>query len=197
MTDDPLYRQAIQRFGELLVRANSLPEREPTAILLATADAAGRPSARTVLLRAFDDRGFVFFTNEESRKGRQLAVNPRAALCFYRDGLQEQAHVEGDVVEVSDAESDAYWASRPRESQLGAWASLQSRSLDNRATFEARLAEFDQRFAGRPVPRPPYWHGYRVVPDRIEFWKGRPFRLHDREVYERGPDGWTVRLLYP
>jgi pyridoxamine 5'-phosphate oxidase len=197
VTDDPLYRQAIQRFAELLDRARSLPDREPAAILLATADASGRPSARTVLLRAFDDRGFVFFTNEESRKGRQIAVNPRAALCLYRDELQEQAHIEGDVVVATDAESDAYWSSRPRESQLGAWASMQSRLLDRRETFEARIAEFDQRFAGRPVPRPPFWHGYRVVPDRIEFWKGRPFRLHDRELYERGPDGWTLRLLYP
>jgi pyridoxamine 5'-phosphate oxidase len=197
MNNDPVCLEAIQRFSELLDRAKSLHEREPMAISLATADAAGRPSVRTVLLRAFDERGFVFFTNEESRKGRQIAANPRAALCLYRDALQEQAHIEGDVVGVSEAESDAYWLSRPRESQVGAWASMQSRPLDSRATFESRLAEFEQRFAGQPVPRPPYWHGFRIVPDRIEFWKGKPFRLHEREVYERTADGWTVRLLYP
>jgi pyridoxamine 5'-phosphate oxidase len=167
------------------------------AVALATADAEGRPSARMVLLRRFDQRGFIFFTNSHSKKGRELAANPRAALCFYWDELEEQVRVQGAVAQVSDPESNAYWRSRTRESQIGAWASLQSEKLDDRATLEARNAEFERQFANQNVPRPEHWYGYRVAPDSIEFWKNRPARLHERLIYERTDNGWQKRLLYP
>ncbi len=194
---DPIYLEAVQRFESLLERAKHTSLNEPTAVTLATADADGRPSARMVLLRRFDQRGFIFFTNSQSKKGRELAANPRAALCFYWDELAEQVRVEGVVEKVSDPESNAYWRSRTRESQIGAWASLQSEELDDRATLEARYAEFERQFAGQNVPRPEHWYGYRVAPDCIEFWKSRPARLHERLVYERTDHGWQKKLLYP
>ena len=164
---------------------------------LATADASGRPSVRMVLLRGADDRGFVFHTNYTSRKARDLAENPRAALCIHWHALEEQIRVEGTIERLSDAESDAYFASRPRGSQLGAWASRQSAALPTRETLEEEYRATERRFEGQAVPRPPFWGGYRLVPDMIEFWFGRPDRLHDRLVYTRQGDGWSIRRLYP
>jgi len=164
---------------------------------LATADAAGRPSVRIVLLRHADTRGFVFYTNYESRKGRDLAENPRAALTQHWPTLEEQIRVEGPIERVSAAESDAYFAGRPRESQLGAWASKQSAELEGRPALEALLQEMEQRFANQPVPRPPYWGGFRIIPERIEFWYGRSGRLHDRLLYTRTKDGWDTSWLFP
>ena len=164
---------------------------------LATADAEGQPSARVVLLRGVDARGYTFFTNFNSRKGRELDANPKAALCFHWITLDEQIRVEGYIERISDAESDAYFVSRPRGSQLGAWASDQSQILPSRETLEERYREIERRFEGQAVQRPAFWGGYRVVPHRIEFWYGRPDRLHDRVVYIRENGGWTIERLYP
>jgi pyridoxamine 5'-phosphate oxidase len=164
---------------------------------LATADAEGQPSARVVLVRGVDARGFTFFTNFNSRKGRELDANPKAALCFHWITLDEQIRVEGYIERISDAESDAYFVSRPRGSQLGAWASDQSQILPSRETLEERYREIERRFEGQAVQRPKFWGGYRVVPHRIEFWYGRPDRLHDRVVYIRENGGWTIERLYP
>ncbi|MGH9408512.1 MAG: pyridoxamine 5'-phosphate oxidase [Vicinamibacterales bacterium] len=164
---------------------------------LATADAAGRPSARTVLIRGVDARGFVFYTNFGSRKARELQENPRAALCQHWQAIEEQIRVEGRVVVVAPEESDTYFAGRPRESQIGAWASEQSADLASRETLETRYRDTERRFEGQAVTRPEFWGGYRVIPDRIEFWYGRPGRLHDRVLYVRSGDQWTVRRLYP
>lgn len=164
---------------------------------LATADRDGRPSARMVLLRGVDERGFVFHTNYNSRKARELTENPRAALCFHWPSLEEQIRIEGRVEPLSPAESDGYFASRPRGSQLGAWASDQSALLPSRETLEEAYRDIERRFAGQPVPRPSFWGGFRLVPERIEFWYGRPDRLHDRILYQRTPDGWTIERLYP
>ncbi len=195
--DDALHTEALNRFQTLQTRVRQLGLREPDAVTLATVDAQGTPHARVVLLRLVDDRGFAFFTNSQSHKGEQLAHHPHAAICAYWDGLGEQVRVTGRVEVVSDAESDAYWQSRARESQLGAWASLQSQPLASRDELDLRLADFQQRFAGMEVPRPDHWHGYRVVPDRFEFWTNRPSRLHDRILYTRQASGWTRQLLYP
>jgi pyridoxamine 5'-phosphate oxidase len=192
-----LYAEAVSRFEGLLARARQTDLPEPTAMTLATVDAAGRPSARTVLLKGVDGRGFTFFTNTLSRKGRELAETPRAALCFYWQPLREQVEVQGEVEAVSEAEADAYWATRPRDSQLGAWASRQSEPLDRRETLLARVADYEGRFGAGPVPRPLHWSGYRVVPTRIEFWTAGEHRLHHRVCYERGAAGWTVALLNP
>jgi pyridoxamine 5'-phosphate oxidase len=182
-------------FREALSRAQSREPHDATAMTLATVDAEGRPSARIVLLKGVDAQGFTFYTNRESRKGRDLSENPRAALCIHWPAGAEQVRVEGRVERLPDEESDAYFASRPRGSQLGAWASEQSRPLATRTELEERVREIDARWAGKPVPRPPHWGGYRVVPERIEFWFGRDDRLHDRFVYERDGEGWrTVRL---
>lgn len=194
---DPLLSEALHLFQDLRAEARQLPLREPDAMTLATADAAGRPSARTVLLRVVDEGGFAFFSNSESRKGRQLAENSRAALCLYWDPLARQVLIEGSVEKLPDAESDEYFSSRPRESQIGAWASHQSRPLDSRETLLRRVAEYERLYANRLVPRPEHWHGYRVVPDRIEFWTSQPARLHERVVYERQAAGWVKFLLYP
>jgi pyridoxamine 5'-phosphate oxidase len=187
----------IARFRELLDQALQTDLREPTAMTLATADAQGRPTARMVLLKGVDERGFVFFTNLDSRKARNLAENPRAALCFHWQPLEIQVRVEGAVSPVDEEEADEYFASRPRGSQVGAWASLQSRPLPARGELEQRVRETEERFAGRPIPRPPFWSGFRVAPERIEFWYGRPSRLHDREVFTATADGWSVERLYP
>jgi pyridoxamine 5'-phosphate oxidase len=166
-------------------------------VTLATADADGRPSARVVLLRGADERGFVFHTNYNSRKGRELDATKHAALCFYWPSLDEQIRIEGDVERLPAAESDAYFNSRPRGSQLGAWASNQSDVLASRETLEEQYREIERRFEGQPVPRPPFWGGFRLVPSRIEFWYGRPDRLHDRVLYTRRPTGWQIQRLYP
>ena len=164
---------------------------------LATVDADGRPSVRTVLLKAFDARGFVFYTNKLSRKGRALAADPRAALCFLWQPLMEQVLVEGTVSGVSVAESDAYWDSRIRISQIGAWASQQSGEMADKDELKRRFAELEQKFADKPVPRPPHWAGYRLKPDVIEFWSSRPGRLHERERYSQTDGDWKHAWLYP
>lgn len=166
-------------------------------VVLATADGDGRPAARLVLLRGADARGFVFFTNYNSRKGRELTHNPHAALCFYWASLDEQIRIEGRVERVSDAESDTYFAGRPRGSQLGAWASDQSQMLTSRETLEEKYREIERRFDGQPVQRPPFWGGFRLIPARIEFWYGRPDRLHDRVLYVRDANAWRIERLYP
>ena len=194
-----LLEEALRTFGQLLEQARAAGDSEPTAMTLATQDPDGRLSARTVLLKAFDARGFVFYTNTLSRKGRALAARPQAALLFHwktlRDGVQ--VRIEGTVEPVDAAEADAYFASRPRASQLGAWASLQSEALPDRETFEARYARVEALHAGHAVPRPPHWSGYRVVPDAFEFWYGAQFRLHDRHAYRRVDGVWARGLLYP
>ena len=192
-----LYREALARFEALFAQAAGTDLREPAAVTLATADGEGRPSARTVLLKGVDERGFVFYTNAHSRKGRQLRENPRAALVFFWQTVFEQVQVEGSVTFVSDAESDAYWTTRRRESRIGAWASAQSETLGSRGELEARYGEYEQRFAGGDVPRPPHWRGYRLVPDRIEFWQAGDHRLNHRECYERTAAGWRWFLLNP
>ena len=164
---------------------------------LATADAEGRPSARIVLVRTIDERGFAFFTKYESRKGLELTANPNAALCFHWVALDEQIRIDGRAERVPPAESDEYFDSRPRGSQLGAWASAQSRVLRAREDLEARYREIEHQYEGRSVARPPFWGGFRIVPHRIEFWYGRPDRLHDRIVYEREGRGWRIERLYP
>ncbi|MGJ3649344.1 pyridoxamine 5'-phosphate oxidase [Sphingomonas sp. GlSt437] len=170
---------------------------DPNAMALATADAEGRLGLRMVLLKGHGPDGFIFYTNQESRKAGDLTANPRAALLFHWKSLRRQVRVEGPVSTVSDAEADAYFATRSRNSQLGAWASDQSRPLPDRATFEARFAAMQARFEGADVPRPPHWSGYRVAPERIEFWLDRDFRLHDRRVFTRSATGWDTGLLYP
>jgi pyridoxamine 5'-phosphate oxidase len=166
-------------------------------VSLGTVDATGRPAVRIVLLRGADERGFVFFTNYKSRKGRELATNPHAALCIHWVALDEQIRVEGTVERVAAAESDEYFDSRPRGSQLGAWASDQSQVLPSRETLEERYRETERRYEGGPVPRPPFWGGYRLLPSRIEFWYGRPDRLHDRVVYLKEGPAWRIERLYP
>jgi pyridoxamine 5'-phosphate oxidase len=185
------------RFADALARAHAAEAHDPTVMSLATADAAGAPSLRMVLLKGADERGFVFYTNRASRKGDELKKNPRAALCLYWPVLAEQVRVEGAVELVDDAESDAYFASRPRDSQLGAWASRQSRPLERHELLLERLQDLEEAHAGQPVPRPRWWGGYRVVPDRIEFWKSGPHRLHHRELYVRDGTGWRTELLNP
>lgn len=187
-------------FDGLFDEAASAGEPDRTAMVIASADAQGKPSARTVLLKAHDARGFVFYTHLDGRKGSELQANPRAALLFHwprvRGGVQ--VRIEGDVEIVDDAEADAYFASRARGSQIGAWASHQSETLESRAAFEARLAETEKRFEGRDVPRPPRWGGFRIVPRSVEFWYGADFRLHERYLHERNDDGtWSTRMLYP
>lgn len=196
---DPLLAEALDTFTALLAEATAAGDPEPTAMTVATADAQGRPSARTVLLKAFDTRGFVFYTNYDSRKGHQLAENPHAALLLLWKTLREQVQVkiEGTVEPVALAEADAYFATRPRPSQIGAWASLQSQTLPSRELFDARYAAYEKQFDGQDVPRPPHWSGFRVVPERIEFWYGAKYRLHDRHHYERVDGRWTKRLLFP
>lgn len=193
-----LPQEALARFRESLVRAQRLRRlREPTAMQLATADAQGAPSLRTVLLKGADERGFVFYTNSRSRKGRQLAHHPLAALNFYWDALGRQVTAEGRVQPLADAESDAYWATRSRASQIGAWASLQSRPLEKRSHLLARVAAYTAKFSGKPIPRPRHWRGYRLMPHRIEFWDAKPFRLHERTVYELRAGSWIKSLLFP
>ncbi len=171
---------------------------EPNAMIVATATPDGRPSARVVLLKGFDERGFVFYTNYEGRKSRELEANPYAALLFYWGELERQLRLEGRVGRIPEEESEAYFAGRPRGSQLGAWASEQSRPIKDRGALEKRLRELEAEYEGREVPRPPYWGGYRVEPETIEFWQGRENRLHDRLVYRRSEDGgWRRERLQP
>ncbi len=196
---DALYQNALDTFADLLLQAKQSQDPEPTAMTVATVGSNGRPAARTVLLKGVDARGFVFYTNFNSRKGQQLAINPYAALLFHWRFLQEgvQVKIEGTVETVSAAEADAYFSSRPRGSQIGAWASLQSQTLASREVFEERVAEVEKQYHGMDVPRPAHWSGFRVVPERIEFWYGARFRLHERQSYERIDGMWTQCMLYP
>ena len=193
-------REPFDRFLALLDEARAVgPEclPEPTAFALGTVSPSGRPSVRMLLLKGVDERGFVFFTNYESRKGEELLATRIAAMCFHWQPLELQVRVEGPVAPVSDAEADAYFASRARGSQIGAWASRQSRPMEHPGDLAARVAEYEHRFAGQTVPRPPYWSGFRLAPACLEFWKGMPSRLHERDVYTREGDGWRVERLYP
>lgn len=187
----------IARFQELFARAADNAPFDPVAVTLATATPDGRPSARIVLLRRVDERGFGFFTNYDSRKGRELQVNPRAAICAYWPWLEEQARIEGAVVVADAAESDEYFAARPRGSQVGAWASAQSEPLASREALEERYHQVGAEYEGRTIPRPPHWGGFRLIPDRIEFWRAGAYRLHDRTIYVREGAGWRTELLYP
>jgi len=164
---------------------------------LATVENRDEPSVRIVLLKAFDERGFVFYTSYEGRKGRQLLANPKAALCFYWAPLDIQVRIEGTATKVTDEEADAYFATRERRSQIGAWASRQSEPLESPTALHERVARYEQEFNGKDVPRPGYWSGFRVRPEKIEFWKGKPNRLHERHLYTRDGDGWRIETLYP
>jgi pyridoxamine 5'-phosphate oxidase len=190
------YQEALQRFGCLFNQAQTCGLTYPQAMSLATADSEGRPSVRTILLKGFDEDGFVFYTNQNSRKGKDLSLNPHAALLFYWQSLAQQVSVEGNITVVSADEADAYWRTRPLESRIGAWASQQSQHLDSRATLEMRYQEFAAKF-GEDVPRPPYWSGYRLAPERLEFWEERPFRLHERVCYRKQNEIWIKQLLNP
>jgi len=191
-SDDP-----IERFRELFEEASRDAPFDPTAVTLATADASGRPSARMVLLKGFDADGFRFFTNYESRKGQELEANPRAALCVYWPWTDRQVRVEGAIERLDAAASDAYFATRPRGSQLGAWASRQSRELDSRFALLRRVVRTEAKFLGRSVERPQHWGGFLLRPERIEFWSARRSRLHERDEFRREGDGWTCRRLQP
>ena len=184
-------------FDQWFAQAREAEVNDPEAMALATADAAGRPSARMVLLKGHGPDGFVFYTNELSAKGKQIAENPRAALLLHWKALRRQVRIEGAVERVADADADAYFASRARDSQLGAWASDQSRPLDRRETFEQQFEQVKHRFEGKDVPRPPHWRGYRVVAERIEFWIDRPHRLHERRLFTLADGGWSEGMLYP
>lgn len=193
MSDNP-----INLFSQWLEEAKASEINDPEAMAVATVDADGQPSVRMVLLKGHDANGFVFYTNQQSRKGEALTANPRAALLFHWKSLRRQVRIEGRVTVVSDEEADAYFASRSRDSQLGAWASDQSRPLPSRAHFMKRVAEAGLKFGVSPVTRPPHWSGYRVSPDRIELWQDRAFRLHERRLFTPdGKGGWTEGLMYP
>ena len=192
MATDPF-----ELFDQWFVEAREAEINDPEAMALGTVDAAGQPSVRMVLLKGHGPDGFVFYTNDQSTKGEQLAANPRAALLFHWKAVRRQVRVEGPVERVSDADADAYFATRSRDSQIGAWASDQSRPLDSRETFERRFAEVQRSFEGADVPRPPHWGGYRLVPERIEFWQDRPHRLHERRLFMLANGAWSEGLLYP
>ncbi|HEY7959522.1 MAG TPA: pyridoxamine 5'-phosphate oxidase [Sphingomicrobium sp.] len=192
MTSDPF-----QLFDEWFAEAKASEPNDPEAMAVATANGDGRPSVRMVLLKGHGRDGFIFYTNERSAKAEQIADNPRAALLFHWKSLRRQVRIEGCVEQVSGEQADAYFASRARDSQLGAWASDQSRPLDSRATFERRFEQVKHRFDGQAVPRPPHWGGYRVIAQSIEFWSDRPHRLHERRLFSRDGDRWVEGLLYP
>ncbi|MEO6527697.1 MAG: pyridoxamine 5'-phosphate oxidase [Gemmatimonadaceae bacterium] len=200
MPDRSPLLEPFDRFTELLAAARDVgPERlpEPTAFALATVGSGGQPSARILLLKGVDEHGFVFYTNYESRKGVDLLAHPQAAMCFHWQPLERQVRVEGIATPVNEREADTYFASRPRGSQIGAWASQQSRAMSQPSDLVEHVREMEARFAGVPVPRPPHWSGFRLAPQRVEFWHGMPSRLHERHVYTRDGDGWRTEVLYP
>ena len=193
MADDPF-----ALFDSWFAEARASEVNDPEAMALATADDDGRPSVRMVLLKGYGPDGFVFYTNQRSRKGEELAANPHAALLFHWKPLRRQVRIEGPVTLVSCEEADAYFASRSRDSQIGAWASNQSWSLPSRAEFEGKYEQLRDKFEGDDIPRPPHWGGFRVIPESFEFWRDRPHRLHERRLFTRAPDGaWSEGLLYP
>jgi pyridoxamine 5'-phosphate oxidase len=193
----PLSTSPFDQFHDWMAEAEKSEPNDPNAMTVGTTTLDGHPSLRTILLKGVDDRGFVFYTNKESRKGDELASNPNVALLFHWKSLRRQIRINGTVESVTDAEADAYYASRPRISRLGAWASQQSRPLANRTILEARLAEMEQRYPDE-IPRPGYWSGYRVLPETFEFWQDMPYRLHDRTVYRRDePGAWVQTKLFP
>jgi len=190
----------IERFRSVYALAEKLDRSiipEPNAMSLGTIGNRDQPYVRIVLLKALDERGFVFYTSYDGRKGRQLIAHPRASLCFYWAPLSIQVRIEGRVTKVSDEEADAYFATRERRSQIGAWASRQSEPLETPTALDDRVAKYEKEFEGRTVPRPEYWSGFRVWPERIEFWKGKPNRLHERHLYTRDGEGWLIETLYP
>lgn len=192
---DPIERfRSVYALAEKINRA-IIPE--PNAMALGTVENGGQPTVRIVLLKSFDERGFVFYTNYEGRKGKHLLAHPRAGLCFYWPPLQIQVRIEGTVTKVADEEADAYFATRHRLSQIGAWASRQSEPLETPTALDERVAKYEKEFEGREVPRPEFWSGFRVLPERIEFWKGRANRLHERHLYTRVGTGWKIETLYP
>jgi pyridoxamine 5'-phosphate oxidase len=192
---DPIERfRSVYSLAEKTDRA-IIPD--PSAMALGTIEKGGQPSVRIVLLKAFDERGFVFYTNYEGRKGRELLAHPKAALCFYWAPIDIQVRIEGTVTKVADKEANAYFASRARLSQIGAWASRQSRPVESPTALDERVAKYEKEFAGRDVPRPDFWSGFRIAPEKIEFWKARPNRLHERHLYTRDGDRWQVETLYP
>lgn len=198
MSPSSVYAHALAHFYRVLGQAKRCARiRDATAMLLATATRRGQPSLRAVLLKGVDERGFVFYTNLESRKGRELISNPRAALTFLWHPIRQQVHIEGRIVPVTEQEADAYWVTRPRDSQIGAWASRQSEALSSRKALVAKFRYYQRKFRGKSVPRPAAWSGLRVVPDRIEFWKEGSFRLHHRLLFKRGEGRWVRQLLYP
>jgi pyridoxamine 5'-phosphate oxidase len=197
LVETDLAKNPFRQFEQWFAEAEAAKITEPNAMTLATADRAGRPSARTVLLKACDGRGFVFYTNYESRKGRDLADNPQATLLFAWVPMERQIIIEGPITRVAREEAEVYFHSRPRRSQLAAWASAQSTLVANRAVLEESYAAIEKKYEGREVPLPPQWGGYRLSPATVEFWQGRRSRLHDRLRYRRGKDGWTVERLAP
>jgi pyridoxamine 5'-phosphate oxidase len=194
---ESLAKSPFVQFQDWMAEAEKSEPNDPNAMTVATATSAGRPSLRAILLKGVDDRGFVFYTNKESRKGAELTANPHVALLFYWKSLKRQIRIEGAVESVTDAEADAYYESRPRNSRLGAWASEQSRPLANRTILQERLAQMERHYPNE-IPRPDYWSGYRVLPEVFEFWQEMPYRLHDRTVYRRSPGGaWERTKLFP
>ena len=200
MTTPYPVQNPLSRFNRLFAQAQKLDRSvlpEPNAMSLATVGMSGNPSVRIVLLKDVDERGFVFYTNVDGRKGRELRTHPVAAICFHWAPLEVQVRAEGPVTMVSDEEADAYFATRPRESQIGAWASIQSQPIENAVDLASRIEEFEAKFDGKEVTRPPFWSGFRLKPSRIEFWKSRPGRLHERHLYTRSGDSWMMETLYP
>lgn len=190
----------LSRFNRIFAQARKIDRAilpEPNAMSLATIGMNGAPSVRIVLMKSVDEDGFVFYTNLEGRKGRDLRTHPIAAICFHWPTLEVQVRAEGSVTQVSDSEADEYFATRPRESQMGAWASIQSQPIEHASDLAMRIAEVEERFDGTEVTRPPFWSGFRLRPDRIEFWKARPGRLHERHLYSRSGENWVMETLYP